>query len=128
MEADIRIKIWVSSIEFRVSQLEVTSMLARLTSMSPATSGRGTATNVMCSTIKIRCHRDDVKRNVSRGVRQVFVGLVDPGDGFDFGCLGSFAESVRVGRVGLVEDVLASSPDLAVAAGVDVCWGVVADA
>ena len=61
-------------------------------------------------------------------MRQVFVGLVDPGDVGDSWCLGSFTEAVWVGGVGVVEDGVAGLADGVLAAGVDVGARVVADA
>ena len=74
------------------------------------------------------CHRVAGHRNVSRGVRQIRLGLVDPGDVGDLGCGGWPSEPVGFGGVDVVEDGLAVGSDGVVVAVVDAGGGVVADA
>jgi len=56
------------------------------------------------------------------------LGWVDVAVGWDFGCLGWVAEAVGVGLVCVVEDGLAFGAHGVGSAGVDVGWGVVAEA
>src|SRR6478735_8294014 len=67
-------------------------------------------------------------RNVSTGVRQIWFGLVDPGDVGNLGCDGWSAEAVGFEGVGMVEDGLAVLADGVVVAVVNAGRGVVADA
>jgi hypothetical protein len=67
-------------------------------------------------------------RKMSRGVRQVWLGRVDPGDVGDLGCDGWSSEAVGFEGVGVVEDGLAVGSDGVVVAVVDAGGGVVADA
>ncbi len=65
---------------------------------------------------------------MSRGVRQIWFGWVDPGDVGDWWCGGWSAEAVGFEGVGVVEDGLAVGSDGVVVAVVDAGGGVVADA
>lgn len=65
---------------------------------------------------------------MSRGVRQIWLGLVDPGDVGDLGCFGWSSEAVGFECVGVVEDGLAVGSDGVVVAVVDAGGCVVADA
>ena len=65
---------------------------------------------------------------MSRDVRQVWLGLVDPGDGWDLGCGWWSSEAVWFEGVGVVEHGLAVLADGVVVAVVDAGGGVVADA